>query len=62
MENIRRPQKPKLEYSRFIDSHGTEVVHLTAESEQAWSRYLTEDRLAKVALWRANNAKEEVSD
>ena len=55
MENIRRPQKPKLEYSSFVDNQGTEVIHLKAESEQAWSRYLTEDRLAQVAIWKAKN-------
>ena len=63
MESITRPQKPNLEYQEHLDSNGVIVRSLTPESEQVWSRYLTADHMARVAIYRSENeGKEEVSD
>lgn len=56
---MERPQKPNLEYEQYVDTNGVIVRQLTAESEQVWSRYLHADRLARIAIWKAENEKQE---
>lgn len=63
MESIARPQKPNLEYQEHLDSNGVIVRSLTPESELVWSRYLTADYLARIAIYRSENeGKEQVSN
>lgn len=57
---MERPPKPELEYDERIDSSGTLVRQLTAESEALWARYLRQDRLARIAIWKADNEKEDI--
>ena len=52
------PKKPELEYEEHVDSYGVNVRQLTKESEAAWSSYLHAERLARIAIWRANNEEQ----
>ena len=52
------PKKPELEYEEYVDSYGVNVRQLTKESEAAWSRYLHAERLARIAIWRADNEEQ----
>ena len=52
-------EKPKLERRARIGQHGEAIVELTPESEAAWSRYLMDRTMAKIALSRAANENED---
>lgn len=52
------PKKPELEYEEYVDSYGVSVRQLTKKSEAEWSNYLHMERLARIAIWRANNEEQ----
>lgn len=48
-------EKPKLERRERIGAYGETVSELTPESERLWSEYLRNERLARIAIFKANN-------
>lgn len=53
-------EKPALERRQRVGQYGELVDELTPESEILWSRYLTEKRLAEIALRRDNETTETI--
>lgn len=52
------PQKPELEKRQMVGRFGEIVEELTPVSEIVWADYLKRERLARIAIWRANNEEE----
>ena len=48
-------EKPKLERRERIGSYGEIVSELTPESERIWAEYLRNERLARIAIYKAQN-------
>ena len=48
-------EKPKLEHRERVGECGEIVSELTPESEQIWSEYLRNERLARIAIYKAQN-------
>lgn len=48
-------EKPKLERRERIGQYGEIVSELTPESERIWAEYLRQERLARIAIYKAQN-------
>lgn len=48
-------EKPTLEHRERIGSYGEIVSELTPESERIWAEYIRNERLARIAIHKAQN-------
>lgn len=48
-------EKPILERRERIGQYGEIVSELTPESERIWAEYLRNERLARIAIYKAQN-------
>ena len=48
-------EKPTLERRERIGAYGEVVIELTPESELIWAEYLRQERLARIAIYKAQN-------
>lgn len=48
-------EKPNLERRQRVGQYGEIVSELTPESEQIWADYLHRERLARIAIYKAQN-------
>lgn len=56
------PKKPELEKRQRIGDFGETVEELTPASEIVWADYLRRERLARIAIWRANNEEQSTKE
>lgn len=47
-------EQPELERREYIDENNVVVTELTPESEKAWSEYLRNISLARIAFYKAS--------